>query len=151
MTLGTQEKHDIWLMIKTTAKNLRVTLSRKYLTRSRNQIKATKSLEYMFHYINWRPTSVIKKHCLPSETDFFKTKRVTSTPQTKRKLTHENPTSALARKASKVINQHQEKTPQDDFFLVSYVTKDEEIFFQGFKASPNQEGLTFLVADVNKR
>ena len=25
----------------------------------------------MFHYINWRPTSVIKKHSLPSETEFF--------------------------------------------------------------------------------
>ena len=58
------------LMIKTTAKNLRVTLSRKHLTRSRNQIRATKSLEYMFHNIKWRPTSVIKKHSQPSETDF---------------------------------------------------------------------------------
>ena len=70
MTLETQEKHDILLMIKTTAKNLRVTLSRKHLTKSRNQIRATKSLEYMFHYIKWRPTSVIKKHSQPSETDF---------------------------------------------------------------------------------
>ena len=49
MTLETQEMHDILLMIKTTAKNLRVTLSRNHLTRSRNQISATKSLEYMFH------------------------------------------------------------------------------------------------------
>ena len=71
MTLGTQENYDIWMMIKTTAKNLRVTLSRKHLTRSRNQIRATKILEYMFHYINWRPTSVITKHTLPSETEFF--------------------------------------------------------------------------------
>ena len=58
-------------MIKLPPKNLRVTLSQKHLTRSRNQIRATISLEYMFHYTKWRPTDVIKKHCLPSETGFL--------------------------------------------------------------------------------
>ena len=56
MTLGTHEKHDIFLMIKTTAKNVRVTHSRKHLTRNRNQIRATKSLEYIFHY------NAVEKH-----------------------------------------------------------------------------------------
>ena len=37
MSLETQEKHDILLMIKTTAKNLRVTLSRKHLKSQPNK------------------------------------------------------------------------------------------------------------------
>ena len=34
----------------------------------------------MFHYINWRPTDVIKKHSPPSETDFFLSKEGNITP-----------------------------------------------------------------------
>ena len=158
--LGNSRKAWHSLVIKTTAKNLRVTLSQKHLTRSRNQIWATKSLEYMFHYINWRPTSVIKKHSLPSETEFFFNKEGDTTPQDKETVprstwppvtTKTNLTTpsvraseeeaAASRKAPKRL--HQEKPPQDDF-LVSDVTKDEEIFFQGFQTSPDQEGLTFF-------
>ena len=56
-------------MIKTTAKNLRVTLSRKHLTRSRNQIRATKSLP-----------SKLRTNRLLSETDFFLNKEGDITP-----------------------------------------------------------------------
>ena len=42
------------------------------------------------------------------------------------------------------------EAPQDDF-LVSDVTKDEEIFFQGFQTSPDQEGLTFFWLQTSPR
>ena len=169
-------------MIKTTAKNLRVTLSRKHLTRCRNQVIATKSLEYMFHYIKWRPTSVIKKHSLPSETEFFFNKEgyINPPPQPK---TKKNSTkivwppvtqhlllmriqsvmgglcwaqlqflrSIVEQQGNFVRSQSAREAPQEDFFLVSDVTKDKEIFFQGFQTSPDSEGLIFLVADVTRR
>ena len=145
----------------------------------------------MFHYINWRPTSVIRKHCLPSEADFFKTKMVTSPPPDKQKADawetylsaskigikshrsasrkepprpitvlnlqaeremrhHEKPTSALARKALKVINQHQEK-PRKTIFWSQTSPKTRRSFFNGSRRQPFKKAWLFLVADVTKR
>ena len=147
----------------------------------------------MFHYINWRPTDVIKKHSLPSETEFFLNKEgdinpPPPPPRTKRQRNRtkcpnkrglrtkvseqkepnkRGPSSTIktisikrifwssresrqsASRESREDNQHQEKPPQDDF-LVSDVTKDEEIFFW-FQTSPDQEGPTFFWLQTSPR
>ena len=111
----------------------------------------------MFHYIKWRPTSVIKKHSLPSETEFFLNKEGDITPPPKKKRQRNRtkcpnkrgqpddqlPSYTTPQSASR-------EAPQDDF-LVSDVTKDEEIFFQGLQTSPDQEGLTFFWLQTSPR
>ena len=53
---------------------------------------------------------MIKKRCLSSETDCFFNKEGDINPPDKEKA---GKTKKDAIKASKIINQHQEKTPQD--------------------------------------
>ena len=116
----------------------------------------------MVHYINWRPTSVIKKHSLPSETEyFFLNKEGDTTPPRQRNrakvyLTTSYTTTATNLTTPNLITPsfvaehqtnkqlHQEKPPQDDFFFGLRRHQRRGDFFQGFQTSPDQEGLIFF-------
>ena len=92
----------------------------------------------------------IKSHQSASRKDPPKTNNRTQSTSRKRNETHEKLTSALARNASKVINQHREKTPQDDFFGLRRHHRQEE-FFKRSRRHPIKKAWLFLVADVTKR
>ena len=109
----------------------------------------------MFHYINWRPTDVTRKHSLPSETEFFlknkegnitppppqpKTKKPyqdcpngaylpTSYTTTATNLTTPNLTTpSFVSEHQRNKQLHQEKPPQDDFFWSQTSPKTRRFF-----------------------
>ena len=81
----------------------------------------------MFHYIKYRPTSVIKKHSSPSEKEFFLTNRVTSiTPPHQRQKTVPRLSDHQLHIYQQIIYPRQfcektisKKSPQDDFFWLA--------------------------------